>query len=83
MRELEVFFDYECPYCKAGHELLLRLLENHPDISVIWRPCEAHPRPENHPPHTDLCLQGLFYVTENGGDVMAYHRRMYDTNVVG
>ena len=78
MRELEMFFDYECPYCKQGHEDLLRLLDGRTDIAVVWRPCEAHPRPEDHPPHTDLCLQGLFYVQEHGGDVMAYHKRMYD-----
>lgn len=78
MRELEVFFDYECPYCKRGHEDLLRLLADRRDIHVVWRPCEAHPRPEDHPPHTDLCLQGLFYVQAQGGDVLAYHKRMYD-----
>ena len=78
MRELEMFFDYECPYCKKGYEDFLKLLGDYSDISVIWRPCEAHPRPEDHPPHTELCLQGLFYVQDIGGDVMAYHKRMYD-----
>ena len=78
MRELKVFFDYECPYCKKGHEYLLKLLKTNPDISVKWCPCEAHPRPENHPQHTDLCIQGYYYVKDTGGDVMAYHQRMYD-----
>lgn len=77
MRELEVFFDYECPYCKRGYEDLMDLLKHYADITVIWRPVEAHPRPEDHPPHTDLALQGLFYVQESGDNVLKYHDRMY------
>ncbi|MDR1669694.1 MAG: DsbA family protein, partial [Oscillospiraceae bacterium] len=46
LRKLEVFFDYACPYCRRGHEDLTALLPKHPDIEVVWRPCEAHPRPE-------------------------------------
>lgn len=78
MRTLEVFFDYECPYCKRGYEDLKELLEDHDDIEVIWRVCEAHPRPEDHPPHTDLALQGYFFALENGADIMAYHDRLFD-----
>lgn len=78
MKELKVFFDYECPYCKRGHEFLLAALQTHSDLSVSWHPCEAHPRPEEHPPHTDLCIQGYYFVREQGGDLMAYHQRLYD-----
>lgn len=78
MRKLEVFFDYECPFCKRGHEYLLEALKKHPDIEVTWCPCEAHPRPEDHPNHTDLCIQGYYQFRENGGDVMVYHQRLYD-----
>lgn len=77
MRELEFFFDYECPYCKKGYEDLIDLLKDHDDIKVIWRPVEAHPRPEDHPPHTDLCLQGLFFAQEHGADIKAYHERLF------
>lgn len=78
MRKLDIFFDYSCPYCLRGHELLLELLPLHTNIEVTWHGVEAHPRPEDWPPHTDLCMQGLLYVQATGGDVMAYHRRMYD-----
>ena len=61
MRALEVYFDYACPYCYKGHEYLVELLPLHPDIEVVWRPCEAHPRPERYGMHSDLCIQGLFY----------------------
>ncbi len=77
MRHLEFFFDYECPYCKRGYEDLLLLLKEHEDIKVTWRPCESHPRPEDHPPHTDLALQGLFFAMDHGIDLPAYHERLF------
>jgi len=77
MRRLEVFFDYACPYCLKGHGYLAELLPRFPDIEVIWRPCEAHPRPERYGPHSDLCIQGMFYALEQGVDIWEYHERMY------
>ena len=81
MRALEVYFDYACPYCYKGHEYLIELLPLHPDIEVVWRPCEAHPRPERYGMHSDLCIQGLFYALEQGVDVWDYHDRMYNAAV--
>ena len=78
MRQLEIFFDYACPYCLRGHENLLTLLPAFPDIEVLWRPCEAHPRPERYGPHSDLCIQGMFFATGHGADLRVYHMRMYD-----
>ena len=78
MRTLEVFFDYACPYCLKGHELLKELLPQHPDIEVVWRPCEAHPRPERYGLHSDLCIAGMFFVLEHGADIWEYHDRTYN-----
>lgn len=72
-----MFFDYACPYCLRAHEYLTELMPQYPDVSVVWRPCEAHPRPDRYGPHSDLCIQGYFFVRENGADVLAYHDRMY------
>ena len=77
MRRLEVFYDYACPFCLRGHEYLKELLPRFPDIEVVWRPCEAHPRPESYGPHSDLCIQGLFYALEHDVDVWEYHERMF------
>lgn len=77
MRKLEVFFDYTCPYCLMGHKKLAELLPQHPDIEVVWRPCEAHPRPEQGK-HSDLCIKGMFFALERGVDCWDYHKRMYD-----
>ena len=78
MRRLEVFFDYACPYCLKGHGYLLELLPLYKDIEVVWRPCEAHPRPERYGLHSDLCIQGMFYALEKGADIWEYHQRMYN-----
>ena len=77
MRKLEVFFDYACPYCLTGHEYLMELLPQYNDIEVIWRACEAHPRPEVYGRYSDLCVQGLLYAVEKGADLRDFHGRMY------
>jgi pullulanase len=82
MAVLQVFYDYECPYCKRGYGYLLECLGTHPDIEVEWRPVEAHPRPENHPPHTDLCVQSYYVVRELGVDLGAFHTAMYQAVAV-
>ncbi|MCL2031024.1 MAG: DsbA family protein [Oscillospiraceae bacterium] len=77
MRKLEIFLDHTCPYCLKGYETLKELLPRHPDIEAVWRPCEAHPRPERHGMHSDLCIQGMFFALEQGADVWDYHDRMF------
>ena len=77
MRKMEMFFDYACPYCLTGHEYLVELLPKFSDIEVVWRPCEAHPRPEEYDRYSDLCVQGLFYAVEKNVDIMDFHMRMY------
>ncbi|MDR2570424.1 MAG: DsbA family protein [Oscillospiraceae bacterium] len=77
MRKMEMFFDYACPYCLTGHEYLLEELPKHTDIEVIWRPCEAHPRPEEYERYSDLCVEGLLYAIEKNVDIWEFHMRMY------
>ena len=77
MPKIEVFFDYVCPYCLTGHGYLKELLPQFPDIEVVWRPCEAHPRPERYGLHSDLCIQALFFALEQGADIWECHDRMY------
>lgn len=77
MNQLEVFYDYFCPYCMRGHGYLTELMPSYPNIQVVWRPCEAHPRPEEHGMHSDLCLRGMYICQDLGGDLMAYHSAMF------
>lgn len=77
MNKLEVFFDYTCPYCLRGHEYLVELLPLYPQIEVVWYPCESHPRPDTFGPHSDLCIQGMFYALDRKVDLWEYHKRMY------
>lgn len=78
MRMLDVFFDYACPYCYRAHALLKAILPAFTDVSPIWHPCEAHPRPESYGPHSDLCIRGFFYAQAQGVDAWAYHDRVFD-----
>ena len=77
MAKLEVFFDYECPYCMRGVDYLLKHLPKHPTVEVEWLPIEGHPRPEVHPPHTDLAIQGFHYAVEQGVDPVTYNNRLF------
>lgn len=76
-RRLEVFFDYICPFCFRAHGYLKELMADYPDLEIVWRPCESHPRPEQHGLHSDLCIQGYFFAKENGVDDWNYHDRMF------
>ena len=76
--KVEVFFDYTCPYCLKGHEILMELLPEYPELEIVWRPCEAHPRPENYSPHSDLCVRGMLYAKEIGVEILDYHKKVYE-----
>jgi predicted DsbA family dithiol-disulfide isomerase len=77
MAVMQVFFDYECPYCKKGYEILLKQIETHPEIEIEWRPIESHPLPEDHPPHTYLACQSYYVARELETDMAAFHAAMY------
>ena len=76
--KFQVFYDYECPYCKKGYGTLMELLPEYPGVEIDWRPIEAHPRPEEgHRPHTDLCIQAFYAAEELGVDMDAFQRAMF------
>ena len=80
MKKLEVYFDYLCPYCYKGHHNLLELLPKHPDVEVVWMPCEAHPRPEVRNIYTDIAMMGMFFLRDNGGNVALYNDLVYEAH---
>jgi predicted DsbA family dithiol-disulfide isomerase len=75
--QVELFFDYACPFCYSAHKLLVELIPDYPNVEIIWRPCEAHPQPESGR-HSDLCVQGMLFAADTGADLWAYHARMYE-----
>ena len=77
MKKLRMFYDYECPFCKRGHEYLMAEAGGHPDIEIEWRPIEAHPLPEDCHPHTNLACQSFYIASELGADLAAFHAAMY------
>lgn len=77
MPKLQIFYDYECPFCKRGYEDLMSLIGNYPEIELEWRPIESHPRPEDHPPHTDLCIQAFYAALELNANLSDFHAAMF------
>lgn len=78
MKKLEVFFDYNCPYCLKGYHNLIEFLANKPDVDVVWRPCEIYERPKHYSGmmHTDICIQAMFFAAENGIDLFDFYKKM-------
>ncbi|WP_349945232.1 DsbA family protein [Lacrimispora sp. BS-2] len=81
-RELHVFFDYICPYCLKAHKHLRELIPDYPDVTIVWHPCESHPRPDPYGLHSDLCIQGYFYAVDYGVDILEYHEQMYQAALI-
>ncbi|MDR0905331.1 MAG: thioredoxin domain-containing protein [Oscillospiraceae bacterium] len=79
MAKIEVFFDYTCPFCKAGYGYLTELLPEFPNAQIELLPVEAHPRNEEpeHRPYVDLAVQGGLFVKAVGGDEYAYAARLF------
>jgi len=77
MKKVKIFYDYECPFCKRGYEALIELLPAYPGIEIDWTPVESHPRPENHSPHTDLCVQSYYIACELGAELPKFHKLMF------
>jgi len=82
MAKFRIFFDYECPFCKKAYEELMDLLPAYSAMEIEWRPIEAHPRPEDAWPHTDLCIEAYYIAAELGADIDAFHRAMFRAIVI-
>jgi predicted DsbA family dithiol-disulfide isomerase len=82
MTKIRFFYDYECPFCKKGYEYLREFTGDDPEIEIEWRPIEAHPRPEDHPPHTDLACQSYYIAKELGADMPKFHAAMFQAVAV-
>ena len=79
MRKLEVFFDYNCPYCYKGHLSLLGFVKDKPDLEIVWHPSEISSFKDRSGKNgTDLSLQGMFFAAENNADMWKYHSRIYE-----
>lgn len=82
MKKLEVFFDYNCPYCLKGHDSLAELVKASPISEIIWHPCEIAVFKNQSELENDLSLQGMFFAEENNIDIWQYHQRVYNMKFV-
>ena len=80
MRSIEMFFDYVCPFCYRSFNELELLLKDNKELTVVFRPCEVHPRPERYGKHSDLAIQGMYLAEELQLDLWNYNRRMFEAN---
>ncbi|WP_195986097.1 DsbA family protein [Clostridium sp. D33t1_170424_F3] len=73
--KLEIYFDYLCEFCEIGWRYWRELLPAYPQITPVWRPCEAHPRASEprYGRHSDLAIQGLLFLQGQGGDAAKYN----------
>lgn len=76
MHTLEVFYDYTCPFCLKGYELLKELIPNYPQVEAIWKPCELSPRRGGS--SSSLPIRGFYFALDKGTDLWAYNDLMYD-----
>ena len=77
MPKFQFFYDYECPFCKRGYELLVDLLPAYPEMEVEWRPVELNPRPETQQSNAGPCIQAYYIARELGADINAFHKKMF------
>lgn len=78
--KVEFFYDYACPFCHKGYNILkeLQLSENN-QVQIEWHPCEAHPSPDDaHPPHSDLCIQGFYFAMDQNISPWDYSTLAFD-----
>ena len=79
MKKVEVFFDYNCPFCLKGHMQLLEFVQENPKVEIIWHPCEISVyKKEKENKGLDLTLQGMFFAADNNIDLWSYHKKVYD-----
>ncbi len=76
-KQIEAIFDFLCPYCYKGIGEFMDIIPDFPDVEVIWRPCESHPRPEFARQHSDLANAAFFYLRDAGGDLSAFINKVY------
>ncbi len=70
---LEVFFDYICPYCYKGHSMVEEIVKGHPEIKILWRPCEVDPQGKR----SRAAIKGLYYLLHHELPAEDYHHAMF------
>lgn len=78
MKKVEVFFDFNCPYCYKGHQSFVELLKEKPDLEVIWHPCEISVyKDPSVDTNADLSLQAMLFAMEHKIDLVSFQEKVY------
>ena len=83
MKKLEVFFDYNCPFCFKGHKQLVEFVKDKADLEIVWHPCEISVYKNKFTgSQGDINLQGMFFAADNNVDLWKYHEKVFNRNFV-
>ena len=72
MPKFQFFYDYLCPHCKKGYEIMMDLLGNYPGMEVEYRPIELNPKPIKNP-----YIQAFYIAEELGADMAKFHNTLF------
>ena len=72
MAKFQFFYDYLCPHCKKGYEIMMDLISDYPDMEVQYMPIELNPRPMANP-----YIQSFYIAEELGADMKAFHSTLF------
>ena len=72
MAKFQFFYDYLCPHCKKGYEIMMDALKDFPDIEPEYMPIELNPKSMPNP-----YLQAFYIAQELGADMNAFHSTLF------
>ncbi|MCL2833645.1 MAG: DsbA family protein [Treponema sp.] len=72
MNKVQFIYDYQCPFCKKGFDILAELLPGYPKIEIEWVPVESNPGPGANP-----CIEACYTAMELGADMVKYNASVF------
>ena len=72
MPKFQFFYDYLCPHCKTGYEIMMALLPDFPNVEVECIPVELSPRPMANP-----YIQAFYIAQELGADMDKFQNTLF------
>ena len=72
MAKFLFFYDYLCPHCKRGYEIMMSVLPDYPNAEVEFLPIELSPKPIPNP-----YIQAFYIAQELGADMDKFHNTLF------
>ena len=72
MPKFQFFYDYLCPHCLRGWEIMVGLLQDYPNVEAEYLPIELSPKPMANP-----YIQAFYIAGELGADMDKFHKTLF------